>query len=103
LLPEVTAWSVDHAPVRYADCARFMGIATGSDSDQLACASLVDALRALTADLQVPGPKAFGIDRGTWFDSLDLMATQALDSGSPANNPRVPDAQDIVRLYEAIW
>jgi alcohol dehydrogenase class IV len=31
------------------------------------------------------------------------MATQALDSGSPANNPRVPVAQDIVRLYERIW
>jgi alcohol dehydrogenase class IV len=31
------------------------------------------------------------------------MATQALDSGSPANNPRVPQAQDIVQLYQRIW
>jgi alcohol dehydrogenase class IV len=103
LLPEVTAWSVDHAPQRYAHCARYIGVATPSDSNQLACAHLVDALCALTADLQVPGPKAFGIDRDTWFDSLQLMAAQALDSGSPANNPRVPNAHDIVRLYESIW
>ena len=103
LLPKVTAWSVDHAPQRYAHCARYIGVATAADSDQLACAHLVDALRALTADLQVPGPKAFGIDRDTWFDSLKLMAAQALDSGSPANNPRVPEASDIMRLYESIW
>lgn len=103
LLPEVTAWTVDHAPQRYADCARYMGIATVSDTDQAACVKLVDALQALTADLKVPGPKAFGIDQRAWFDSLELMAEQALDSGSPANNPRVPVAQDIVQLYQRIW
>lgn len=103
LLPEVTAWTVDHAPQRYADCARYMGIATGLDTDQAACVKLVDALQSLTADLKVPGPRAFGIDRDSWFDALELMAGQALDSGSPANNPRVPVAQDIVQLYERIW
>jgi alcohol dehydrogenase class IV len=103
LLAEVTAWSVDHARQRYADCARAMDVAMAADSDQAACVKLVDALHALTRDLQVPGPQAFGIDRDTWFNSLELMAAQALDSGSPANNPRVPVAQDIVRLYERIW
>lgn len=103
LLPQVTAWSVDHAPQRYADCARTMGIATASDSDRAACAGLVDALDALTEQLQVPGPKAFGIERDRWFDSLERMAAQALDSGSPANNPRVPEARDIVQLYASIW
>jgi alcohol dehydrogenase class IV len=103
LLPEVTAWSVDHAPARYAHCARYMGVATDADSDKAGCAKLVDALHALLVDLQVPGPQAYGIVRGDWFDSLPLMADQALASGSPANNPRIPLAQDIVQLYERIW
>ncbi|CAA0090902.1 NAD-dependent methanol dehydrogenase [Halioglobus japonicus] len=103
LLPRITAWTVDHAPQRYAECARYMGIAEPADTDQLACAKLVDALAALTTDLQVPGPKAFGIARDVWFDTLELMAQQALDSGSPANNPRIPDARDIVQLYKDIW
>ncbi len=103
LLPGVTAWTVDHAPQRYADCAQHMGIAAATDSTEAACVKLVDALHALTAELKVPGPRAYGIDRGAWFDSLELMAAQALDSGSPANNPRVPEAQDIVQLYEGIW
>lgn len=103
LLAEVTAWSVEQAPQRYAHCARYMEVATATDSDPLACAKLVDALRALTADLQVPGPMAFGIARKAWFDSLELMAQQALESGSPANNPRIPVASEIVRLYQRIW
>jgi alcohol dehydrogenase class IV len=103
LLPEVTAWSVEHAPERYAHCSRYMGIAAESENDAVACEKLVAALRALTLDLEVPGPKAYGISHKDWFDALDLMAGQALDSGSPANNPRVPQAQEIVQLYQRIW
>jgi alcohol dehydrogenase class IV len=103
LLPEVTAWSVGHAPARYADCARYMGISAASDSNATACDKLVAALRGLAADLEVPGPRDYGIAESDWFASLELMAGQALDSGSPANNPRIPEAGDIVTLYERIW
>ena len=103
LLPEVTAWSVGHASSRYAHCARFMGMADESDNDRAACAKLVTGLRTLTADLSVPGPGEFGIPQQDWFDSLELMAGQALDSGSPANNPRVPVAKEIVELYRRVW
>jgi alcohol dehydrogenase class IV len=32
-----------------------------------------------------------------------LMAEQALASGSPNNNPRVPTAQEIIALYRQVW
>jgi alcohol dehydrogenase class IV len=31
------------------------------------------------------------------------MAEQALASGSPGNNPRIPDADEIVALYDRVW
>jgi alcohol dehydrogenase len=31
------------------------------------------------------------------------MAGQAIASGSPANNPKVPTAQEIEDLYQAIY
>ncbi|TXS89264.1 iron-containing alcohol dehydrogenase [Parahaliea maris] len=103
LLPEVTAWSVSGAPARYAHCARVMDMAAAGDSDELALEKLITGLRQLNADLEVPGPAAWGIDAGRWQSLLPLMAEQALASGSPANNPRQPGAEDIVALYEKVW
>jgi hypothetical protein len=31
------------------------------------------------------------------------MAAQALASGSPQNNPRVPTVDEIIQLYDKIW
>jgi alcohol dehydrogenase class IV len=31
------------------------------------------------------------------------MARQALSSGTPQNNPRVPDTDDIIALYRNAW
>src|SRR5580698_9079422 len=52
LLPTVTAFSVEAATVRYADCARAMGVAEDGEGSQAAVARLIDALRALNADLK---------------------------------------------------
>ena len=101
LLPAVTAFSVEAAPVRYADCARVMGWADGGDGDAAACAKLVEGLRRLNDDLEVPSPSALGhVADDAQFH---LMAEQALASGSPQNNPRVPTAAEIVKLYGEVW
>lgn len=101
LLPEITKFSVEAAPQRYATCARVMGWADASDSDATACARLVESLQKLNADLGVPSPSSLGHTAET--ATLELMAAQALASGSPQNNPRVPDLQEIVALYRTIW
>ena len=103
LLPEVTAWSIAGAPQRYAEAARVMNMAAPADNDTLACDKLVAGLRQLTADLSVPTPATWGIEESAWLDALPVMAEQALESGSPANNPRIPGAQEIVELYQRVW
>ncbi|MEP1201619.1 iron-containing alcohol dehydrogenase [Tateyamaria sp.] len=101
LLPAVTAFSVDAAPHRYADCARVMEMAESNDSDATACAKLVDGLRKLNQDLAVPSPSDLGHQADDAMFSL--MAEQALASGSPGNNPRIPTVEDIKGLYRAMW
>ncbi len=103
LLPVVTAWSAQSALDRYATCARTMGVASGDEGDQSAVARLLDELSALNRDLAVPSPSAYGIDEARWTGLLDHMAAQALASGSPANNPRVPSPDEIVALYRQAW
>lgn len=103
LLPSVTAFSIPSAKVRYAQCARAMGVATQSDSDELANDKLLNELRALNLDLQVPTPADFGIDKATFMAMTTTMAEQALASGSPGNNPRIPTIDEMVELYGALW
>lgn len=102
LLPEVTAFSVRGAMGRYAHCSRVMGISDSSD-DQHAVAALLDGLRRLNTELSVPSPKEYGIDEEAWFGSVQLMASQAIESGSPANNPLLPSEAEIVALYHRVW
>ena len=74
-------------------------MAAPADGDQLAGSKLLEELRALNRELEVPTPEAWGIGEAKWNGLVQTMAAQALASGSPANNPRVPDAEDIVALY----
>ncbi|SEV94771.1 Alcohol dehydrogenase, class IV [Cognatiyoonia koreensis] len=101
LLPEITAFSIDAAPERYATCARVMRMADDMDSHSVACRKLVDGLRRLNDDLDVPRPQDLGLAVDDAI--LDLMADQALASGSPQNNPRVPTKDEIIQLYRAVW
>ena len=103
LLPAVTAYSLNAALPRYAEAARAMGIATAQEGDQSAGAKLLEELAALNRDLAVPSPAAYGIDKARWDALLPTMAEQALASGSPANNPAVPDAAAILDLYRRAW
>lgn len=103
LMPAVTEWSAPSALPRYADCARAMGIADDGESNQGAVGRLIEALHRVNSQLKVPSPQAYGIDRERWNALLPLMAEQALASGSPGNNPRVPQPQDIISLYQQAW
>lgn len=102
LLPAVTEYSIPAAADRYADCARAIGVADENDTTETANRKLMEELHALNKELQVPSPEAFGIDREHFLGNLSAMANQALSSGSPANNPRVPDAKDIIELYKKL-
>lgn len=103
LLPAVTRYSVSGAEARYAEASRRFGLADHSDSDPVAAAKLVTGLEALNKELSVPTPAEFGISEADWNEKMPLMAQQALASGSPGNNPRVPDADTIVTLYREVW
>jgi alcohol dehydrogenase class IV len=103
LLPAVTAFSAEAAVDRYADCARAMGIAEAGEPSDIAVKKLVEALYRRNRELQVPSPKQYGISETEYLKVIPVMATQALASGSPNNNPRIPTADEIEHLYRQVW
>ncbi|KAI9027729.1 iron-containing alcohol dehydrogenase [Hyaloraphidium curvatum] len=103
LLPAVTRYSIPAAASRYADCARAMGVVPSTAPDDEALDALMEELVALNRDLDVPTPKKYGIGKEKYHSLLQVMAEQAIASGSPGNNPRVPTHPEIVELYKEVW
>lgn len=103
LLPSLTAWSLPSAAARYAECGRATGAADATDNDQVAGEKLIAFLRAINAELGVPTLAQFGVERARFDEVVATMAEQALASGSPSNNPQVPTAKEMIRLYHGLW
>ena len=103
LLPTVTEFSIPAAPERYSKCAKATGIANFDDSIEESNKKLLDELKQLNLDLEVPTLEEFGVKKETFFQSIDTMATQAIASGSPNNNPIVPNHDELVSLYKKLW
>jgi alcohol dehydrogenase class IV len=104
LLPTVTRFSWRGAPVRYAEIASEIGIVSAKASDESACEALAEWLEQLNIDLQVPRLRdCCGGDVERFRATLPRMASDALESGSPHNNPVVPTASQIVELFERAW
>jgi alcohol dehydrogenase class IV len=99
LLPHVMAWSIPGAPGRFAEIGRALGVDTTGLSETQAAERAVAEVRALCRDLGIPGLTGLGIEPAKLRAVAATMAKDALDSGSPGNNPRVPTAEEIVELY----
>ncbi len=104
LLPTVTRFSIESAPERYATIARTIGCIGPTAPPSAATAALIGWLETLNASLELPRLSGCrGMDRLQFDAQVAKMAEDALASGSPGNNPRVPDVTAIVSLYREVW
>jgi alcohol dehydrogenase class IV len=99
LLPVVMEYSLDAAPARYRVVADALGVGTEGLDDRSAARRGLDAVRSLCQRLGIPSLTGYGIARADLERAAAKMAQDALASGSPANNPRVPTADEVVELY----
>lgn len=104
LFPAVTEFSLAGASERYATVARIMGLAGEKDSHEVACSALVKGLQELNQKLGIPRlGECVKADLSVFDEKVEKMASDALASGSPNNNPVVPDVQQIIELYHKAW
>jgi alcohol dehydrogenase class IV len=99
LLPVVTRYSVGAAPERYRDVAEALGVRVDGPDAAAAAQRGLGAIEELCRTLGIPTLSGYGIDPAELEREAPKMAEDALASGSPANNPRVPSAEEIVELY----
>jgi len=92
LLAVVTEFSLTAAHDRYQQIAAAMAVT-----------DLGTALRELVRDVRIPGLPALHVPADRYESLLPKMAADALESGSPANNPRLATAEEIVALYRRAY
>jgi len=104
LLPTVTEYSWQSAPDRYAEIARALGCADADTKEADACGALVEYLEELNRYLELPRLSQWrGVSKGLFDRQVEKMAADAIASGSPDNNPRIPSQEEIVELYRKAW
>jgi len=106
LLPYVMEFSLIAAPEAYAEIAREMGVADDETSDRAAAEAAVEGIYDLCADIDLAGYlDEFGTvpPREEYLDVVETMARDAIDSGSPDNNPRKPTQAEIETLFVELY
>lgn len=99
LLPAVTRFSAPANTARYATIARTLNWAQPDDTDDAACERLIAGIEQLNRRLEIPTLRDCGISSDALESVLNKLAEDALASGSPQNNPRIPTAEEIKQLY----
>jgi 1,3-propanediol dehydrogenase len=100
LLPTVMAWTLETAGRQYAEIARALGCDVDGLADDEAARAGAAEVAALSRDLQLPGLAEAAGSAEKIRKAAPQMAKDALASGSPANNPRLPTEGDVIALYE---
>ena len=103
LMKECLSFALEGAYDRFADLGRAIGVATPEDSDQAASEKFLDAVVALTEELETPTLAEFGIDKEKFFEVIEKMAYDAMDSGSPQNTQRTITQADVEQMYKNLW
>ena len=88
---------------RFGVLGRAIGVADASDTDQAAAEKFLDALKKLVAEMEIPTPEAYGIDRETFMNVIPKMAHDAMESGSPQNTIRDITVEQVSDLYRQLW
>ncbi|AND42315.1 iron-containing alcohol dehydrogenase [Cytobacillus oceanisediminis] len=103
LLPAVLEFSQEACIDRLADIGRIFQPDNESLTREEAAEIAVQSVKDLCLKLNIPNLRGWGIDEEAFKAAISKMATDAIDSGSPGNNPRVPTQSELEELYHVCY
>ena len=80
-----------------------MGAASETDTDQEAAGKFLTAVETLVNELDIPDLEGAGIQREKFFEAIDKMAYDAMESGSPQNTMRDVTEEQVKEIYKKLW
>ena len=90
------------ADKKYAKAARFIGL--GGNTDEESVSNLIEAIRGLMRDLNMPmSIKECGVEEEVFMAKLDELSEHAHDDQCTGANPRYPLVEEIKEIYRKAY
>ncbi|NWQ43426.1 iron-containing alcohol dehydrogenase [Bacillus sp. EB106-08-02-XG196] len=103
LLPAVLEFSQEECVDKLAQIGLFIKPELKGLPNNEIARTFVKEVKKLCVQLKIPNMKQWGINKKELDQVVHKMAKDALASGSPANNPKVPIEDEIVALYQVCF
>lgn len=100
MLPSVMEYNLEASPARFAEVGRHIGVEVDGLEDREAALAMVDALRTLIADLELPTDLG-GFGAGA-ADVGDMSADVVANARIMANNPRPLTQADAEAIFRSV-
>ena len=100
LLPAVQEYNAQVVPDRLKDVAEFMGVDVSGMIDAEGAAAAIDAIKKLSADVEIP--KGFE-ELGAKKEDFDILATNALKDACGATNPKQATKEEIIEILNKVF
>lgn len=103
LLPGVLEFTKEAALQQLSEIGQLISPDAGLSTDEAWADEAIKRIKELCHNLDIPSMREWGIKREELENVVEKMAIDAIDSGSPANNPRMPTKEEIVALYRRCY
>lgn len=103
LLPRCLEFAILGNTERFSDIAKTMEVFQAGMTQLEASEALVCEVENFCRELEVPTLHKLQVDKAVFYDNLDKMANDALESGSPGNTFRSPSKAEIIGIYKKLW
>lgn len=103
LMKVCLTYALPGAYERFGELGRSIGVAAAKDTNKEASEKFLAATIQLVEELETPTLEEFGIEKEKFFQVIEKMAHDAMDSGSPQNTKRAITQADVEQLYKELW
>lgn len=103
LLDKCLRFAVSGCVDRFRNLAECIGVYKQGMNETEGAEAFIAAVSELCSRLNIQTLEEYGIDRETFFESIEKMANDAIASGSPANTRRTPSKEEIIEIYKSLY
>lgn len=103
LLPAVLEYSKDTCVDRLAEVGAFFNKERQPMSQEELADLAIQSIKELCKRMGIGNLQEWGIEEQAFYSAIPKMAEDALASGSPGNNPKVPAKEELMELYKIAY